>query len=422
MGLEGSAFVDSERPYISQGRRVLIGVSALLAAASAAVATAAMIGASVADAHEQVGAVETKTKPSAKTKPGATLKGTGILRWNPEYGKSSGYERYAYVLVSRQDARSAARLPGLSLAYMSGTSIQRAWSTGVTYTEAQANGWLLKDTSGRDVMNVQYGAFIGDIGNPDYQNRFVENVSRFVRSSGVDGIFLDDVVAHPGVLTRGVFPAKYPTPEAWEAAMVSFVSAVGRALKAQGHYVLANAIKYVAGDKRSDTGENTATFWRLIAPSLSGLMSEFWLQNPNDVGQLRSNGSRWNENWDGWQRLMSVAQDAGADFFSLTYGSASDVRAMRYVRGSFLLSWDGHGGAVIYRFRDADDPHHPVLTKQLGTPLAPRSERAPGVWQRRYTRGIVIVNTTSAPVTLKIGGTAWTIGPVDALMARPPRT
>jgi hypothetical protein len=122
--------------------------------------------------------------------------------------------------------------------------------------------------------------------------------------------------------------------------------------------------------------------------------------------------------WPSWQSLVSVAQGAGVDFFGLAYGAGADVRAMRYVRGSFLLDWNGRGGAVIFSTTDRADPYDAAWVKQLGAPMKPKRQRAPGVWQRQYTRGIVVVNTTNAAITVSVRGTEWTIGPTDALFAR----
>ena len=273
------------------------------------------------------------------------------------------------MLIGTNDARAAARLPGMSLVYMSGTSVQTSWSTGVSYDEARANDWLLKDASGAYVRNEQYGAYVGDIGDVGYQQRFANNVVAVLRASHADGVFIDDVIGDALALTGGAIPSTYPTSDAWESAMVSFVSRVGTLLKARGFYVLVSATKFVSGDLRSNTGEHVTEFWRRLAPSVDGLMAEYWLQSPIDVAQLRTVGTRWYENWAGWQSLVSVAQKAGVDFFGRTYGSGNDSRAMRYVRGSFLLDWNGKGGAVIYSATDRADPYHPAWVKQLGAPV-----------------------------------------------------
>ena len=401
---------------LRQLRGAIAGLVTASVALTAAVVATAGGGAALTAASGASQAERAAAKPAVRG-----LEATGVVRWGSLFRQSSDLSRYKYVIVGRHDAHAAAKLPGLSLVYMSGTSIQQAWSTGVSYAEASAQDWLLKDSDGRYVMNVQYGAYVGDFGNPSYQKRFVKNVSGFMRATGVDGVFLDDIVAHPGVLTRGVFPAKYPTPEAWESAMTSFVTNVGAELKARGFYVLASAVKFVSGDTRSDTGDLTADFWRQLRRGVSALMCEFWLQNPNDVSQMRGEGSHWQANWSGWHNLVRVAQGMGVDFFAHTYGYVADNRAMRYLRSSFLLSWNGRGGALIHSFRDSVDPYQPTWVRQVGLPVQPMIERSPGVFQRQYTRGIVVVNTTGAPVTITLSGVPWTIGPTDALMARTPR-
>ena len=359
----------------------------------------------------------TATAANRASAPKGPLGGTGIVRWGSTYPTASGYERYAYVLIGTNDARAAARLPGMSLVYMSGTSVQTSWSTGVTYDEARANDWLLKDATGAYVRNEQYGAYVGDIGNSAYQQRFANNVTAVLRASHADGVFIDDVIGDPLAMTGGAIPARYPTSDAWESAMVSFVARVGTLLKARGFYVLVSATKFVSGDLRSNTGEHVTEFWLRLAPSVDGLMAEYWLQSPIDVAQLRTVGTRWYENWMGWQSLVSVAQQSGVDFFGRTYGSGNDSRAMRYVRGSFLLDWNGQGGAVIYSATDRADPYHPAWVKQLGAPVRTKFERLSGVWQRRFSRGIVVVNATNAPVTVRVNRVLRTIGPTDALMA-----
>ncbi len=395
-------------------------VAALLVGSVAFVSSAATSEPARMHAAAPAAKPKPKPKPTPKPTPGPLLRGAGIVRWGESYPAAAKPERYSYVLVSHQFARQAGRLAGKSLAYMSGTSIQQEWSTGVSYKEALANGWLLTDANGNYVTNVTYYALVGDIGNRAYQQRFVANVASFLKSTKSDGVFLDDVIATPDVLTHGVYPAKYPTREAWEDAMISFISYVGPALEAKGYYIVANATKFIPGDPRSNTVEPTIEFWRRVAPHVSGLMNEYWMQDPTDVTRLRAVGSNWWEHWDGWQSLMRVAQGAGVDFFGLSYGASTDVRAMRYGRASFLLDWNGKGGAFLYEMTDRADPYHPAWVTQFGLPTQPKVERAPGIWQRKYAKGIVVVNATNAPVTVRVNGAVHAIGATDALFSRTP--
>jgi hypothetical protein len=196
--------------------------------------------------------------------------------------------------------------------------------------------------------------------------------------------------------------------------MTSFVRTVGSALKAHGYYVLVSAGGRVRDAPGADGGQADASFWRTLAPYVCGLLNEYWLQNPNDNGQLRSVGGAWYQQWRGWERLVSVAQTAGVDFFGLTYGTSDDLQAMRFGRGSFLLDWNGRGGAFIYDTPDGD-PYNPAWATDLGRPLDRKAELAAGVWRRRYDRGSIIVNATPAPVTVNVDGAPRTIQATDAL-------
>jgi hypothetical protein len=306
----------------------------------------------------------------------------------------------------------------MSLPYTSGTTVYPSWNSGVSYSEAVSNGWILRDRNGSPVANAAYGGYVSDIGDHAFQQRFIANQLSFLKRSGNDGIFIDDVLTSPLGL-GGTFPAKYPSNEAWENAMVSFVAAVGQALRAKGYYVLVNAGAYNPGDAPNQTLERYPQFFGRLAGHVDGLMLEGWMQSPSD-GALRAVGPHWSQNWTAWQSLLSVTQAAGAEFFALTYGTSSNVQAMRYGRAAFLLDWSGRGGAYMYAISDRDDPYHPTWVRQHGKPVEAKIQRQPGVWQRRYEKAIVVLNANVTPVTLRVAGSMFTIGPTDALLIRPP--
>jgi hypothetical protein len=347
---------------------------------------------------------------------GSRIRGIAIDRLGGQWPNASGYDRYAYVIVGRQRARDAATQPGTSLVYHSGTSVNTEWDAGVPYPVARANGWLLRDASGTLLLNLRHpGNYIGDVGSDAYRADFARRVGDYAVSVGVDGVYIDDVVADISTMS-GRFPTKYPDQPSWENAMAGFVEAVGTALKRRGLYVLVNAHKWVEGDRGSDDGSVEARWWQRVGGSVSGLQSEYWLQDPTSLGRLRSTGSEWWQNWDGWQRLVSVAQGVGADFFGYTYGTATDTRAMRFAKASFLLDWDGQGGAFIYRLTDTGDPWNPSWTTNLGRPSGAKAALAPGVWTRRYERGRVVVNSTTEAMTVTVDGVARAIPATDALI------
>jgi hypothetical protein len=322
---------------------------------------------------------------------GQTVAGTGLLRTGSALSSGPGQRRAALLIVSTAQAAAAARAPGRSLVYFSGTDVNTRWSTGVPYAQARRNGWLLAGASGHLLVNRSYSDdFVADVGNPAYQRAWAQNVSRFLRAHGDDGVMIDDVLADLVPLT-GQEAAKYPTQRAWADAQLSFIRSVGPALRARGYYVLVSASGYIPGDPGDNTGATTAAWWRKLNPYVSGLMNEYYGETPDGSNRLRSSGESWTQNWAGWERLVQIAQAHGRDFVGLTYGQPDDTHTMTYGKASFLVDWDGHGGAFVYEPTNHGNPWNGAWTQNLGQPRGRRHAVGVG-WLRRYRGGIVLLN------------------------------
>lgn len=349
--------------------------------------------------------------------------GIGIQRLGgglTAYSNISGYDRYATVIVDRDHAAAAASLPSSTrvLVYHAGVDVNVNWNTGVLYSDALSNGWLLKDAAGNYIHNAGYpDNYIADIGSAAYQQRWATNVATYLASIGADGVYIDDVLSNISTWSGcACFPAKYPSQTAWQNAMVSFMAYIGPALKAKGFYVLASAHAFIPGNLASNDGTLETAWWRQLAPYVSGLSTEYWTLNPANPSQIRSTGGQWYQQWDEWQKLVSVAQGAGIDFFGLTYGTASTPNIMRYAKGSFLLDWNGGGGAVMFEPTDGSDPWNLNWTTDVGFPSAAKVNIAPGVWQRQYSGGTVVVNSNGYAVTVTVNGVSRTIAATDAFI------
>ena len=335
--------------------------------------------------------------------------GNGLLHLGSSLRNATNQSSYALVVVSETDATAAAALPGRSLVYRSGTCVPTDYSHGVPYSQALANGWLLKNASGNLIKNQGYGYYIGDVGNSGYQQAFITSALAFLSARpGLDGVFLDDVLRDIGPLTDE-YPAKYPNQAAWAAATVSFISVVGTALRARGYYVLANAVGYTSGNGNSNDGTLDISWWQALGPSVSGLMNESYAQTAEGSNTLRSSGTAsWMQNWDGWQRLIGTAQAMGKDFVGLTYNARGDTRTMMYGKASFLQEWNGGGSAFIFNPTDNSDPWNTAWTTDIGQPAGAKQHIGSG-WMRQYTSGIALVNpSASASQTFQLGGTYLT--------------
>ena len=327
---------------------------------------------------------------------------------------------YSYVVFG-SDFGLARRLRGKTLHYEN-IAVCRGWNCGVSYQKALANGWLLKDVSGNYVR--PYGNdYLSDIADRNYQQAFINQTLTILRAHpGVDGIEIDNVQTDIGSITGRVYPAKYPSKQSFQDAEVRFISVVGRALKKAGYYVMANAGGYTnaAG---FDEGRVTNALWRRIAPYVGGLMNEYWMQDPQNLTRLMDDsGGAYLRYWSGWQKLVRTAQTHGADFIGVSRGTTSDVRTMRYGKGSFLLDWDGRGGCFFYAVEPAYtstvSPWNAAWTADIGTPMGHKRQIAAKIWRRDFTKGVVVVNPTTRPLTTRVKGTSYTIAPTDALIVR----
>jgi hypothetical protein len=398
------------RPSTHRGRR-LAGTSALAAGC-------ALLLVAYAAAHT-----------SRESKPLVPVGGTGLSGLRQEFSHFAQNGRYSMLIVPTRDAASAAKKPGLSLVYFAGTDVNTDWDAGVPYRTALADGWLLKDGSGNLLKNLGFpDNDIGDVGNDGYQHAWLANALAYLHAHpGIAGIYIDDVISDLKPMA-GVEAAEYPTQQAWAAAQLSFVRTVGSALRAKGYYVLVNASAFVPGDPDSNTEASTVAWWKELGPYVNGLMNESYDQAPDGSDRLRTTGSAWYQNWDGWQRLVQVAQSMGKDFVGVTYGGAGDTQAMTYGKSSFLLEWDGGGGAFIYTPKDGSDPTNGAATVQVGKPAGAKKQVGVG-WMRTYTGGVVLVDPSpSASQTFRLGGayvtasgavvTSVTLGPTSGMILR----
>src|SRR4051794_14048248 len=335
----------------------------------------------------------------------STVPGAGIVALGSQLERVSNPGLYSTAIATASEASLLAGLPGRSLAYFSGTDVNVNWSTGVPYSQALANGWLLYGSSGSLLTNTGYpGNYVGDVGSAGYQQAWITNVLAYLAAHpGVDGVFIDDVLYDLKPLA-GTEAAKYPTQQQWAAATLSFVKAVGNALRSHGYYVALNASGYVPGSPTSNDGTDTVVWWKQLGPYVNGLMNEYYDETSNGTYQLRTMGSAWYQQWDAWQRLIATAQSMGDDFFGLTKGTAGNTAAMQYGKASFLLEWNGGGSAFMYAATDGSDPTNSAWTTSIGQPAAAKQQVGAG-GMRRYAGGVALVTPGAASAqTFALGG------------------
>ena len=112
----------------------------------------------------------------------------------------SNQSRYPMVIVSQDDAQAAAALPGKSLVYFAGARIVNTqWNAECTLQsgvrERLASEGCVREPDGQQRACERLCRRYRQLGPT---TAWVSNVSAFVASSGVDGVFIDDIVRDRG--------------------------------------------------------------------------------------------------------------------------------------------------------------------------------------------------------------------------------
>lgn len=256
-------------------------------------------------------------------------------------------------------------------------------STGVQIGEAEEHEeWFLHDAEGNRLYYCDYTEVAAaNIGDPGYQQRWLENVSARLAGDGFDGVMMDDVNTFPGhcLGSKGTPIAEYETDEAYGDAVVDFMAAVGPGLVDEGYIVAPN----IAMNPWDDTmrAQNVAMF-----PSISHQLREYWMrwdESPNFTG----------DEWLQTLTLMEEAQDHDVPMLALTLGPGEEgvTAGQRYGRASWLLAWDGQSDSAWGYLDEAVDPWSEEWALDIGLPTGPREAEGPA-FRRPYSGGTVLVN------------------------------
>jgi hypothetical protein len=340
---------------------------------------------------------------------------TGVLRicsGCSSYGLSDG-SRYGYAILHTWDYGKIPQLkaanPGIKVLLYKDVaatvdytcrngSDDRMLPTGVGYCWASAShpDWFLRDASGNRISFCDYPHdWLMDVGSPEYEQAWLQNAVSDAKRYGFDGVMLDDVDEWMDNHMCGRTIAKYPTHASWAAATTRFMAAVGPGLTSQGLLVFPNV---AIADYWTSAG---LSYWDTWLSYSSGAVQEYYTK-------WSGSSSSWftGLDWSSRQDYLRHTQAAGKVFIGITYAPKSDAHSQRYARGSFLLDWDGRSSSLVYQPTDpeAQDPYSSIWTTSLGPPIGTRYQVGVA-WRRDYTGGTVIVNPSTGPVSVSLGGT-----------------
>jgi hypothetical protein len=265
------------------------------------------------------------------------------------------------------------------------------YSTGVSYPQAAAQGWLLQNTGGSPFTFDGYPwLYAADIGSAAYQNAWTANVLGRIGSDPWDGVFIDDV--NPTIKWHYCVTcvAKYPSDARYGAAMTSFVDTVGPRLQGAGKLAIANIGSWSGYAAVADP-------W---LHGLSGAMDENFLKWGTQAGTGYADSATWAIQL----HELSLAQAEGKLFIGISHSSADDQRAAVYGYASELLA--ARGDAVFAMESNySGESWFPEYGYALGAPLGPQSTTPGGVHERAFAHGLVLVNPTPTTHSVDLGGT-----------------
>jgi hypothetical protein len=295
------------------------------------------------------------------------------------------------------EAIKAANPSTIVLMYQNASSASNSASStgiypsGVSYSQAASNGWLLDNTSGQTfTFGGENWLYAADIGSSGYQNAWASNVVTKLDSAPWDGVFLDDVNPTISYHYCVTCVAKYPSDATYGAAMGSFVQNVGTQIQAAGKLAVANIGSW-------SSYSSTVDPW---LQHLSGAMDEEFLK----WGTTAGTGYASEATWQTQLREVALAQSENKLFLGVSHSAATDQQAALYGYATELLASNGTASYSLAQDYSTAT-WFPEYSYQLGQPTGNYTVTSGGVYERTFTGGMALVNPTSSTETVNLGGT-----------------
>jgi hypothetical protein len=168
---------------------------------------------------------------------------------------------------------------------------------------------------------------------------------------------------------------------------------VGPQLHAHGLRLIAN----VSG------GVNAPVLRTELLRYVDGTMEEGWMRPTTRQSQRLAGGCTWTRQLA--EELTSEVH--GKLFLAELPADASDTHAITYGLASFLLGADGNAS-----FDVEGNPHYARgvwvrqfdTARRLSVPRGSLTIGSDGLYRRDFTRGVVLVNPTTAAITVRLAG------------------
>lgn len=310
-------------------------------------------------------------------------------------------QRHSYVILQPWQTDRLAQIKAANPSTMvlmhknlsGATDSQNAgyYSSGVSYQAANAAhpNWFLKDASGNRINFMGYGwLYAMDVGDPDYQQAWANNVIDELVKNGWDGVFMDNTDTTMKY-DFDQYPAKYQTDTQWQAATRSALAYIGPRIQAAGKLAVPNLGAW---------GGNPSV-GRSWLQYVSGAMDEMFVKWGTAAGSGYADAGRWATQLGS----LEYAQQQGKDFLAVTHSSATDRAGALYGWATVLLGANGHASYTMAPDYSSET-WFPEYEYAIGNPTGSESTDPNGVHRRVFQNGIVVVNPTTGQLSANLGG------------------
>jgi hypothetical protein len=288
---------------------------------------------------------------------------------------------------------------------------------------ANRSNWLLFDRQRRVVMSsADNTAPLLDIRNADVRNQLAENVAKVISDTNAQGVVLNNV----GVdLIRPTNTPIFTGTRAFTADQRrDAVDGLLRAIRARVQDKLIIVGGYLWEDGTAfDANTQSA---RDLSANADGVHIDEFMRSPiSKTNEFRSEAA-WKRDVD---YLSTISQDDRVVLITTRLNASETptetVRQwLNYSVASYLL---GKNGKHTYFQFDAGDPAFsadPILSAPIGAPSDAYNKLDSGIYQRKFTKGVVLVNPTADEKTWKVDQPYKSLAgnPVDTEVTLGPRS
>jgi hypothetical protein len=314
------------------------------------------------------------------------------------YARMRLYAPFADKCVDRGGYRGGLVYSDVQAVYPGQTTIRRRDARRTRKAKRKLRRYVLRDRRGR-ALYVPFGCnghtcpqYAADIGSPGWRAYEIRRLRRALRHR-YKGIFLDDVNFNVNVSRGSGAPAgpidprtrRPMTPDAWQAYMAGFVRQVRAAFPKRE--LMVNTIWWKPESSLDDPDVRAA----LAAASHVELE-----RGTEDVFRGQS--------YPGLLGVMDRLHALGIGFNLDGYLSDTRSRA-EFELGTYFLTSDGRDSVnAEYGSCPTSEGRSPCREDfwkgyrvHLGAPLGARATRSDGLLERRFAKGLVLVNPPGAP-------------------------